>query len=117
MTGYRSKEATAYRRLYSLAKWKRRRLDQLTREPLCRWCEAAGLITPATIADHVVPHRGDLDLFWNGELQSMCAVCHDAGKSRQERGGYDSACDLDGYPIDPGHPSNLRSGTRSDATS
>jgi hypothetical protein len=51
------------------------RSAQLAAEPLCRMCLAAGQIQAANIADHVVPHRGDLDLFWNGALQSLCATC------------------------------------------
>jgi 5-methylcytosine-specific restriction enzyme A len=108
---YRSEAAKDYRKLYGRKAWKDRRVHQLANQPLCEWCEKLGLTTAATVADHVVPHRGDLDLFHHGELQSLCAPCHDAGKARQERGGYDSACDLDGYPIDPEHPAN-RSGLK-----
>src|SRR6266404_1730756 len=31
---------------------------QLRIEPLCRLCLEAGRVTPATVADHVTPHRG-----------------------------------------------------------
>jgi 5-methylcytosine-specific restriction protein A len=103
---YRSAEAAAYRRLYKLAAWRARRLDQLTREPLCLYCMAAGIVEPATIADHAIPHRGDLDLFWHGELASLCKLHHDSTKQREEKGGYDTIADLDGYPIDPRHPAN-----------
>ena len=41
----------------------------------------------ATLADHVVPHRGDYALFWFGELQSLCKACHDIKKQRVERRG------------------------------
>jgi 5-methylcytosine-specific restriction protein A len=105
-TDYRSDEAVIYRRLYKLAGWKRRRLDQLTRDPLCSYCLAAGITTAATIADHVIPHRGDLDLFWYGSLQSLCKLHHDSTKAREENGGWDSMTDADGYPVDPKHPAN-----------
>src|SRR5262245_15172388 len=41
--------------------------------------------TPATVTDHIVPHRGDERLF-NDEAnwQSLCARCHNA-KSNSER--------------------------------
>jgi hypothetical protein len=39
------------------------------------------------VADHVVPHRGDPDLFWQGALQSLCATCHSLRKQSQEKGG------------------------------
>ena len=28
----------------------------------------------------------DLDLFWHGELQSLCAACHSMRKQSEERG-------------------------------
>jgi 5-methylcytosine-specific restriction enzyme A len=64
------------RRLYGTARWKRRRADQLAREPLCRRCLAQGRRTRATVANHIRPHRGDEILFWQGELESVCASCH-----------------------------------------
>jgi hypothetical protein len=42
------------------------REHQLAVEPLCRMCQAEGRTTAANIADHITPHRGDLDLFWHG---------------------------------------------------
>src|SRR5262249_53706994 len=47
-------------RWYCTAGWQRRRAHQLLVEPLCRLCLEAGRVTPATVADHVEPHRGDL---------------------------------------------------------
>jgi len=68
-----------------------------------------GLIREATICDHVIPHRGDRDLFWNGETQSLCAPCHDAIKQSEERGSdaYSSITDAQGFPLDPRHPQNV----------
>ena len=76
-------------------------------------CMAQGRVTAATVADHIVPHKGNYELFWNGELQSLCAFHHNKTKQRIERGGnskvvdveYSSACDVNGKPIDPNHPS------------
>jgi hypothetical protein len=45
-------------------------------EPLCRLCLEAGLVTPATVADHVEPHRGDFTAFRLGPLRSLCAECY-----------------------------------------
>src|SRR5260370_7768422 len=47
-------------------------------EPLCRLCLEAGRVTPATVADHVTPHRGDFTAFRLGELRSLCADCHNS---------------------------------------
>ena len=41
-------------------------------------CASYGKITPATIVDHIVPHRGDMLLFWDQEnWQALCKECHD----------------------------------------
>lgn len=68
------------------AAWRRRREAQLRAEPLCRLCKADGRVTAATVADHLVPHRGDPALF-DGPLQSLCATCHSARKQREEANG------------------------------
>ncbi|MCB4861959.1 HNH endonuclease [Sphingobium sp. PNB] len=108
MTDQRSKAAAEYRKWYWTREWKEKRKALLFAEPLCVFCLAQGLTTAATVADHVVPHRGDYELFWFGELQALCAPCHDNSKARKERGGYDCASDLDGYPLDPNHPVNRK---------
>lgn len=108
---HRSTEAQEYRKWYHWAAWKGpkgRRLTQLRADPLCRFCTGAGRYTEATVADHVAPHRGDHDLFWSGELQSLCTTCHNAAKQQVESRGYHDMCDAAGYPIDPNHPANKR---------
>jgi hypothetical protein len=69
-------------------------------------CEQQGRVTAATVADHVVQHEGNADLFWYGELQSLCATCHNARKQMIEKHGYSQACGTDGQPSDPNHPWN-----------
>ncbi len=40
------------------------------------------------VADHIRPHRGDPDLFWDeGNLQCLCAPCHNSAKQKEERAG------------------------------
>ncbi|PHR57920.1 MAG: HNH endonuclease [Robiginitomaculum sp.] len=95
----------SHHKWYSLARWKRHRTNQLSKQPLCCMCADEGRVTAATIADHVTPHRGDEALFWNGKLQSLCKTHHDSTKKRQENGqgmGYDD----EGKPLDPSHPWN-----------
>jgi hypothetical protein len=58
----------------------------------------------AEVVDHVVPFRGDWELFWTGALQSLCKHCHDADKQWQERRGFRKGIGLDGMPLDPNHP-------------
>jgi 5-methylcytosine-specific restriction protein A len=103
MTDQRSQQAQAWRGWYKLARWKRKRAEQLQREPLCAMCRAVGRTVAASVADHVKPHRGDPHLFWNGKLQSLCPDCHDRHKQAQERTGVLVGADADGTPLDPAH--------------
>jgi hypothetical protein len=41
-------------------------------------------MAPATVCDHVTPHRGDVAKFWSGPFQSLCQPCHDREKQRAE---------------------------------
>lgn len=92
--------------LYSTSRWVKRRAWQLRNEPVCRICVAQGLLTEATVADHIIPHRQDPTLFWTGELQSLCKRCHDSAKQSEEKLGYRKGVGVDGYPVDPKHPWN-----------
>jgi hypothetical protein len=64
--------------------------------------------TPARVADHVESQRGDFNKFTLGELQSLCKPCHDGRKARIERIGFQPDVDVQGWPIDPAHPTNVR---------
>lgn len=100
----RSAEAEGWRRLYKTKRWREIRAEQLANEPLCRMCSAMGRVTAASICDHVKPHKGVLDLFWDGEKQSLCPTHHDATKQAEERRGVMIGSGLDGRPLDPTHP-------------
>jgi len=69
-------------------------------------CLVHGLVTPATLADHVTPHRGDWDEFLHGALQSLCTECHNTRKKADENRGYSRELGPDGWPSDPKHPAN-----------
>jgi 5-methylcytosine-specific restriction protein A len=69
-------------------------------------CGAQNMLTVATVADHITPHRGDPVLFWEGDLQSLCAQHHDGAKAKQEATGFLVGCDNGGEPYDPMHPWN-----------
>ena len=85
---------------YHTARWRRRRATQLRRFPLCRYCEAAGRIVAANIADHVIPHRGNWKLFFEGELQSLCQSHHGSTKQSAEKRGALVRVGSDGHPIE-----------------
>ncbi|MFH0298368.1 HNH endonuclease [Bradyrhizobium sp. 31Argb] len=95
-----------WQHFYTTAFWLRRRKLQLKHHPLCKLCLGRGVVTRATVADHVVPHRGDWNKFCLGELQSLCADCHNSEKKHIESRGYGGAVDDDGWPTDPKHPAN-----------
>lgn len=90
-------------RWYNTARWRKRRALLLSNEPLCRACRNVGRITVATVADHIVPHRGDEHLFWYGDLQPLCATCHNSMKARQESSGVEVGATEAGIPVDPNH--------------
>ena len=55
---------SAARRGYG-PRWRRARAAFLAHHPLCAACRSQGRVVPATVVDHVVPHRGDQKLFWD----------------------------------------------------
>jgi 5-methylcytosine-specific restriction enzyme A len=78
---------SAARRGYG-PRWRLARAAYLARYPLCVPCHAAGRLEPATVVDHVVPHRGDQQLFWDeGNWAPACKPCHDAKTAREGRWG------------------------------
>jgi 5-methylcytosine-specific restriction enzyme A len=100
-----------WQRWYGLQRWRNRAALQMKIEPLCRMCLANNHIEAAYVADHIVPHHGDSKLFWFGELQSLCATHHSGDKATIDRGGvvknYSGEIGIDGWPIDPKHPSYM----------
>ena len=94
----------AWKHLYNTALWKALRLQQLTKQPLCGYCEQQGRVTQANIVDHIKPHKGDEILFYNpSNLQSMCKQHHDSTKAREENKGVTLGGDAQGIPLDPHH--------------
>ena len=76
------------------------------------------MVRIATVADHVVAHRGDWNSFRLGALQSLCDQCHNKIKKRMELHGdsseqYSRHVGIDGWPIDQRHPIYQRNRSRS----
>lgn len=95
---------------YKTGRWKRRARAQMQAEPLCRMCLGRGETKAARVADHIIPHRGDDRLFWEGDLQSLCDSCHSRLKQREEIHGFNEILDADGWPTDPRHLANQGTG-------
>lgn len=53
---------------------------------------------------HIVPHKGNLILFYMGKLQSLCKRCHDGITQQEERYGFINDIGVDGWPVDSKHP-------------
>ncbi len=48
-------------------------------------CERLGRITPATVVDHIKPHEGNPEMFWEEDnVQSLCKPCHDSKTARED---------------------------------
>ena len=61
--------------------WDKARAEFLKAQPICRRCGA-----PATVVDHITPHRGDKKLFWSrSNWQPLCRSCHSSWKQSQEK--------------------------------
>jgi 5-methylcytosine-specific restriction enzyme A len=96
--------STKWDKCYSTTRWAGIRRHPLLEHPLCKYCAERGIVTPATICDHVEPHRGDVNKFWLGPFQSLCKPCHDSTKRFVETRRFRPDIGLDGWPLDPRHP-------------
>lgn len=75
-----AKRPTARERGYT-AEWERESKAFLKECPACRRCGA-----PATLVDHIQPHKGNQRLFWNrANWQPLCRPCHNSAKQAEER--------------------------------
>lgn len=73
----------AYRALYTDKVYRAARKVFMAEHPFCAVCGA-----PATDLDHIRPHKGDKELFWDpANWQALCASCH-SRKTAKEDGGY-----------------------------
>lgn len=96
-----------YHHLYNSQNWRNYRAMFLKANPLCVKCREVGALRPATVVDHVRPHKGNTDLFWSVDNhQALCKPCHDSAKAFEENRGYSSRVGNDGWPVDPRHPAN-----------
>jgi 5-methylcytosine-specific restriction protein A len=65
------------------SRWREARALFLKQHPLCEICQVEGKIVPATVVDHVIPHRGDPRLFWDqANWESLCERHHNEKTGR-----------------------------------
>lgn len=80
--------------------WQKASAAWIQQYPLCVLCVCRGEYNRGVsdmsvstqrnlIVDHITPHRGDMDLFWDqNNWQTLCRCpCHDVEKSRHEHKG------------------------------
>ncbi len=82
-----ARRGSARARGYTTA-WDKAAAGHLRNDPLCRYCALIGDIEPATLVDHLYPHKQDQWLFWlKAYWVSSCDPCHNGFKQRVERRG------------------------------
>lgn len=80
--------ANPLRALYFTTRWRRLRWEVLVAAAFtCARCGRVEGETRRLVADHINPHRGIEERFWDrGNLQCLCASCHSGAKQREEQG-------------------------------
>ncbi|PZM62604.1 HNH endonuclease [Paenibacillus dendritiformis] len=78
-------------------RWRKARIRFLREHPLCKQCYEDGRLTAATVVDHIIPHKGDKELFWDRKnWQGLCESCHGV-KTAKEDGGFGNELYNDRY--------------------
>jgi 5-methylcytosine-specific restriction protein A len=84
------KRETSSQRGYGY-RWQQMSKGFLRAHPLCvcpECQEGKVRLLAATVVDHIIPHRGDMALFWDrNNWQAMNKQCHDR-KTATEDGGF-----------------------------
>lgn len=65
-------------------RWKKLRRMFLDRHSLCIDCQAEGRTRLADEVDHVIPHRGDVALFWDQSNWAPRCKSHHSAKTARE---------------------------------
>ena len=67
--------------------WRKARTEHLSEHPNCIECAKRGRAVMATHVDHHVPHKGDMEKFWDSSnWRSLCAFHHNSKTARQDGG-------------------------------
>lgn len=70
-------------------RWRKARKSFLVSHPLCEHCKEQGVVTLATVVDHIVPHKGNKELFWDMDnWQSLCESCHNRKTASEDMGAW-----------------------------
>jgi len=67
-------------------RWDKASIQYRKENSLCVSCEANSIVKESEVVDHIVPHKGDMELFWNiDNWQALCKKCHDQKTARERR--------------------------------
>ena len=84
---YDNRRGSASERGYD-HRWSKARKMFLRENTLCKHCLEKDETTIAAEVDHIVPHKGNYDLFWDKDnWQSLCSTCHKI-KTAKEDGAF-----------------------------
>lgn len=107
--GFLLKRKSKSQRGYTSA-WDRARAGYLRSHPYCVHCQQLGRVVPSQEVDHIIPHRGDMKVFWDrSNWQALCNPCHSRKTQREVNARRYSkqykirGCDASGRPLDPNH--------------
>ena len=82
-----ARDETPERKWLHSTRWRKASNAHKEEHPLCAECERHGKITPAYLIDHIIPHNGNYDLFWDqSNWQSLCVEHHES-KHKDDRFG------------------------------
>lgn len=87
---YDQDRGTAYERGYD-ARWQRVRKQYLKKHPLCACEDCKRLVVPlpANVVDHIIPHKGNKELFWDrSNWQPMNHRCHNRKTAKYDGGSW-----------------------------
>lgn len=74
------RQSYPYHFLYQLPEWKRRSKEFIVRNPECM----CGCGRRSEVVDHIIPHNGDYELFWDeGNWQALSKPCHSRKTMRE----------------------------------
>jgi len=97
------KYSKEWRYLYDY-KWQKYSKLFLSKNPLCIYCLQFFRTSPAEVTDHIIPHKGNVELFWDtSNHQPLCRACHDGPKKLEEERGVLPGYNENGMPFDSNH--------------
>lgn len=83
------------------AAWDKASLAHRAANPLCLGCAAVGRTVACHVVDHVIPHKGNMALFWDkGNWQVACTWHHDQVKQQLELAYVRGEITADGLRLD-----------------